>query len=171
MGLTYGMAAYVILRVPFTWASRSSSANLSQLHDYRRRIARRPRQPRADPARFNSSPPFQRRLAGGRPVGSAKLVAHDSSVRLQLSLSHRSVSTLYLFPVPAVHQSAPRQENAAIGQIRPDDDVCLLCSFINPVHEAQIRNLIKTLYPSLYVAMGSAVRWRQRSEPRRPRAG
>jgi N-methylhydantoinase A len=35
--------------------------------------------------------------------------------------------------------------------------VCLLWAFINPVHEMRIRDLIRRQYPSIYVALGSAV--------------
>src|SRR5580704_17921000 len=64
----------------------------ASLYDYRRRLARRSGQPRAD----RNAPTAARRLyysglVGGRSVGANKLVAHGPGIRLQLALCDRAV--------------------------------------------------------------------------------
>ena len=64
----------------------------AKLHNYRRRVARRPRQSRAHRHASTAARCIcNRRLVGGRPVGAGKLVAHGPGIRIQLALPDRPV--------------------------------------------------------------------------------
>ena len=46
----------------------------------------------------------------------------------------------------------------AIGEAKPDAcAVCLLFSFLNPAHEAMIRDALSTTYPDMYLSVSSEV--------------
>ena len=77
----------------------------AQLHDHRRRIARRSSQPCAPrDASTASCRLCNRRLVRGRSAGPGKFVAHDPGIRIQVTVSHRAIQYALPFRTRTRHR-------------------------------------------------------------------